>query len=74
MVVLSTTFLPLQEKVTTRKEKQADPCPTLPHLDRKRKAKWKKTLHLSNKPRISQWIAKTQRAAAAIKSKDLKKT
>ena len=73
MVVLSTTFLPLQEKVTTRKGKQADPCPTLPHLDKKKKAKWKKGLPVNKKLKTTQWIAKAQRAAAAIKSKDLRK-
>jgi hypothetical protein len=60
----------MQKKVMTRKEKHLGPYPTSLPRDRKRKAKWKKTLHLSNKPRTSQWIAKAQRAAAATQSKD----
>ena len=55
----------------TRNEKHLGPYPTSPLQDRKRKAKRKKRLPLSNKLRTPQWIAKAQGAAAATQSKDL---
>ncbi len=73
MVGQSIALLPLRGKVMTRNGKHLDPCPTSPHLDRKRKAKCKKRFHLSNKLKTTKWIAKAQGAAAASKSKDLNK-
>jgi hypothetical protein len=55
----------------TRNEKHLGPYPTSPLQDRKRKAKRKKRLPLSNKLRTPQWIAKAQGVAAATQSKDL---
>ena len=72
MVEQSITFPPLREKVMTRNEKHLGPYPTSPLQDRKRRAKRKKRLPLSNKRRTARWIAKAQGVAAATQSKYLR--
>ena len=71
MAQRSTTFLLPQKKVTTRNAKRLDPYPTAPRRNWKKKVNWKRRLPLNNKLRTTQWIAKTQRVAAATQSKDL---